>query len=64
MQWVIMSDVAEVQYNCGYHDQSTIAGYHDVCGGSHWLRLMILIFSLELTTVLSINNAYHDKVPL
>ena len=25
---------------------STTAGYHDVCGGSYWLRLMFLIFFL------------------
>ena len=40
----------------GYHDWcgrssvqpwvtiTNLAGYHDVCGGSHWLRLMFLIF--------------------
>ena len=49
-----MTDVAEAQYN----RMTNLAGYHDVCGGSHWLRLMFLIFSHEQTTVLSINNAY------
>ena len=38
---------------------TNLAGYHDVFGGSHWLRLMFLIFfSLEQITVLIINDTY------